>query len=284
MASSIYTPVAGSLGLSALVAAIPIFALLLALGVFRLPAWKSALLGLGVAILLAIFVYGMPAHLMGSATLYGAAFGLFPIGWIVYWAIVLYLTVETGQFEIIKSSVGHLTGDQRLQALLIAFAFGAFLEGATGFGTPVAIAASMLAGLGFPPFRAAAICLLANTAPVAFGAIGIPLVTLAGITGLPLGRPQRECRTRVRSGFVVHSGVPRAGAWGLARAGRSDTGGNHLRRRVRRHAISGFEFRRPILDGHTVVVDRDGGVGYAVPRLETDIGALPGLFATESTR
>jgi lactate permease len=183
----IYTPVAGSLGLSALVAAIPIFALLLALGVLRLPAWKSALLGLGVAILLAIFVYGMPARLMGSAVVYGAAFGLFPIAWIVYSAILLYrITVETGKFEIIKDSVGGLTGDKRLQALLIAFAFGAFLEGASGFGTPVAVAAAMLAGLGFSPYYAAGICLLANTAPVAFGAIGIPVITLAGITGLPL--------------------------------------------------------------------------------------------------
>jgi L-lactate transport len=112
---------------------------------------------------------------------------LFPIGWIVYAAILLYrVTTETGKFEIIKNSVGSLTNDRRLQALLIAFAFGAFIEGASGFGTPVAVAAAMLAGLGFEPFYAAAICLLANTAPVAFGAIGIPVVTLAGITGLPL--------------------------------------------------------------------------------------------------
>jgi lactate permease len=183
----IYTPVAGSLGLSALVAAIPIFTLLLAIAAFRLPAWKSALLGLTVAILLAIFVYGMPPQLMGSAVVYGAAFGLFPIAWIVYSAILLYrVTIETGKFEIIKDSIGGLTADKRLQALLIAFAFGAFLEGASGFGTPVAVAAAMLAGLGFSPFYAAGICLLANTAPVAFGAIAIPVITLAGITGLPL--------------------------------------------------------------------------------------------------
>src|SRR5579884_765304 len=182
-----YAPVAGSLGISALVAAAPIFVLLGALAAIRLPAWKAALLGLGAAILVAVFVYGMPAALMGSAVAYGAAFGLFPIGWIVFWAIALYrVTVETGQFEIVKNSVGSLTGDRRLQALLIAFAFGAFIEGAAGFGTPVAVAGAMLAGLGFEPFYAAAICLLANTAPVAFGSIAIPLVTLAGITGLPL--------------------------------------------------------------------------------------------------
>jgi lactate permease len=128
----------------------------------------------------------MPAELAASSTLYGAAFGLLPIGWIVYWAVVLYrLTLETGNFEIIKDSIGGLTSDRRLQAMLIAFAFGAFIEGAAGFGTPVAVAAAMLTGLGFSPFFAAGICLLANTAPVAFGSIGIPVVTLAGTTGLP---------------------------------------------------------------------------------------------------
>src|SRR5712692_924401 len=183
----IYAPLADNLGLSALVAAIPVFALLIALGIARAPAWKASLIGLASAILLALFVYGMPPLLMMHSVLYGAAFGLFPIGWIVFAAILLYrITVETGKFEIIKDSVGSLTGDRRLQALLIAFAFGAFIEGASGFGTPVAVAAAMLTGLGFSPFYAAGICLLANTAPVAFGAIGIPVITLAGITGLPL--------------------------------------------------------------------------------------------------
>ena len=182
-----YDPVGGSLGFSALVAAIPVFVLLIALGAMRVAAWKASLLGLGAAILVALFVYRMPVRLLVHSVAYGAAFGLFPIGWIIFWAIVLYrVSVETGQFEVIKNSVGSLTNDKRLQALLIAFAFGAFIEGASGFGTPVAVAAAMLAGLGFRPFYAAGICLLANTAPVAFGAIGIPLVTLAGITGLPL--------------------------------------------------------------------------------------------------
>src|SRR5690349_10870771 len=189
MWTQVYDPVAGSLGLSALVAALPVFALLLALGVLRAPAWKASLIGLGTAILLAVIVYGMPVGLMASSVVYGAAFGLFPIGWIVYAAIVLYrITIETGKFEIIKNSVGSLTNDRRLQALLIGFAFGAFLEGASGFGTPVAVAAAMLTGLGFSPFYAAGICLLANTSPVAFGSIGIPIVTLAGITGLPIDR------------------------------------------------------------------------------------------------
>jgi len=187
MWNQVYTPVHGSLALSALCAAFPIVVLLLALGVFRMSAWKSGLLGLLAAIIVAIAVYGMPVNLVVRTTAYGATFGLFPIAWIVFWALALYrLTVDTGQFEIIKNSVGHLTQDRRLQALLIAFAFGAFIEGASGFGTPVAVAAAMLSGLGFSPFQAAAICLIANTSPVAFGAIGTPLVTLAGVTNLPL--------------------------------------------------------------------------------------------------
>ncbi len=184
-----YTPLNGSLFGSAAIAALPILTLLLLLGVLRKPAWISALSGLATTILVALFLYGMPVGNVASATLFGAAFGLFPIGWIVIGAVFLYrITVETKNFEIIKHSLGSLTQDRRLQALLIAFAFGAFLEGAAGFGTPVAIAAAMLAGLGFSPFFAAALCLLANTAPVAFGSIGIPAITLAGITGLPLDK------------------------------------------------------------------------------------------------
>ncbi|HTS48540.1 MAG TPA: lactate permease LctP family transporter [Bryobacteraceae bacterium] len=184
-----YTPLNGSLFGSAAIAALPILTLLLLLGVLRKPAWISALSGLATTILVALFLYGMPVGHVVSATLFGAAFGLFPIGWIVIGAVFLYrITVETKTFEIIRYSLESLTQDRRLQALLIAFAFGAFLEGAAGFGTPVAVAAAMLAGLGFTPFFAAALCLLANTAPVAFGSIGIPAITLAGITGLPLDR------------------------------------------------------------------------------------------------
>ena len=180
-----YLPVDSLLG-SALLAAIPIFVLLGLIGILRKPAWVAAVSGLAAGLLVSIFIFDMPVKLALSATAYGSAQGLFPIGWIVYWAIVLYrLTLETGKFEIIKDSIGSLTSDRRLQAMLIAFAFGAFIEGASGFGTPVAVAAAMLAGLGFSPFFAAGICLLANTAPVAFGSIGIPVVTLANVTGLP---------------------------------------------------------------------------------------------------
>lgn len=184
-----YVPVADSLVLSALLALLPLLGLLLLIGVFRKPSWVAATSGLVLAILVAFFGYGMPAPLVISSALLGAAFGLFPICWILFNAILLYqLTVRAGKFEIIKHSLGNLTADRRLQALLIAFAFGAFLEGGAGFGSPVAVAAAMLAGLGFTPFYAAVLCLLANTAPVAFGSIGIPVVTLAGITNLPLDR------------------------------------------------------------------------------------------------
>jgi lactate permease len=184
-----YLPVSGSLALSALVAAIPIFMLLVLLGVVRKPAWMASLAGLATAALVANLVYGMPLDRLFASITFGAAFGLFPIGWVVFSAILLYrITLESGKFDLLKDSIGHLTSDPRLQALLIAFAFGAFVEGAAGFGTPVAVASAMLVGLGFEPFKAAAICLLANTAPVAFGSIAIPITTLALTTGLPFDR------------------------------------------------------------------------------------------------
>jgi len=181
-----YEPLGGSLALSAPVAALPIIVLFLMLGVWRAPAWKAALAALATAFVVSLAVYGMPFGLAAIATVYGAAYGLFPIAWIVFASIMLYrLAVDTGKFEIIKDSVGSLTDDRRLQAMFIAFSFGAFIEGAAGFGAPVAVSGAMLAGLGFNPFYAAGICLLANTAPVAFGSIGIPVTTLASVTGLP---------------------------------------------------------------------------------------------------
>src|SRR5689334_8316191 len=182
-----YAPIGGSLGLSAIAAAVPIVVLFIMLGALRKPAWAAACAALISAFVVALVVYGMPVRLALISMTYGAAFGLFPIAWIVFTSIMLYqLAVDTGKFEIIKNSVGGLTDDRRLQAMLIAFSFGAFIEGAAGFGAPVAVSGAMLAGLGFSPFYAAGICLLANTAPVAFGSIGIPVVTLANVTGLPL--------------------------------------------------------------------------------------------------
>ena len=182
-----YHPVSGNLGLSALVAAVPILVLFYMLGVLRKPTWMAASAALASALLVALVAYRMPFSLAMMSSLYGAAFGIFPIAWIVFSSILLYrLAVDTGKFEIIKDSVGGLTNDRRLQAMFIAFSFGAFIEGAAGFGAPVAVSGAMLAGLGFSPFYAAGICLLANTAPVAFGSIGIPVTTLANITGLPV--------------------------------------------------------------------------------------------------
>ena len=174
---------------SAVIAALPIATLLFLLGVLRKPAWMTGLCGLGVTFVVAVGAYHMPLVLALSSAAEGIAFGLFPITWIIFWALALFhASVETGQFEGIKQSIGRLTNEPRMQALLIAFAFGAFLEGAAGFGAPVAIASTMLIGLGFSPFNAAALCLLGNTAPVTFGSIGIPIITLAGTTGLPVLR------------------------------------------------------------------------------------------------
>jgi lactate permease len=179
-----YTPVSGSLGLSALVAAIPLVVIFICLAVLKMKAHKAGPLAVASAIAIAIAVWGMPAKLAGLAFAQGAAFGLFPVFYIVITTLFLYnITVKGGQFEIIRASLAGVTGDRRIQALLIAFCFGAFIEGAAGFGTPVAIAGATLVGLGFRPLYAAGVCLIANTAPVAFGAIGIPVVALAGVMG-----------------------------------------------------------------------------------------------------
>jgi lactate permease len=181
----VYDPLGGA-WLSTAAAALPIVLLLAALGLLEWRAHRAALLGLVAALAVSVFVYGMP---LGSATAtaaYGAAYGFLPIGWIVLNAVFLYnLTVETGQFEVIKASVGRLSRDRRIQALLVAFSFGAFIEGASGFGTPVAICSALLIGLGFTPLYAAGLSLIANTAPVAFGAIGTPILTLAVVTDIP---------------------------------------------------------------------------------------------------
>ena len=180
-----YEFVGGSLGVSAVVAALPLVVLFFLLGVLRKPAWIAGVSALATAWVVALVAVRMPVTQAVASTVNGAAFGLFPIAWIVFSSILLYrLAVDTGKFEIIKDSLGALTSDRRLQLLLIAFAFSSFIEGSAGFGSPVAVSAAMLAGLGFPAFYAAVFCLLGNTAPVAFGSIGIPIITLAGITGL----------------------------------------------------------------------------------------------------
>lgn len=175
-----------SIGLSALVAAVPIFFIFWALIIKKMKGYMASLLTTLLAVLVAILVYGMPVKLALLSTTDGALYGLFTISWIIIGAIFLYnVTVVSGQFEIIKNFMASITTDRRLQALLIAFSFGSFLEGAAGFGTPVAITAAMLVGLGFNPLYAAGICLISNTAPVAFGAIGTPIAVAAQVSGLP---------------------------------------------------------------------------------------------------
>jgi lactate permease len=184
--TQIYNPL-GSLLLSALVASLPVVVLLGLLAFFHVKAHIAAIAGLVTSLAVAMLVYGMPAPLAIASAANGAAFGLFPIGWIVLCAIFVYdITVETGKFEIVKETIAGLASDRRIQALLIAYSFGAFIEGAAGFGTPVAISAAMLIGLGFKPLEAAGIALIGNTAPVAYGALGTPIIALAKVTGLPL--------------------------------------------------------------------------------------------------
>src|SRR5215510_4850450 len=176
----------GNIALSALVAVIPVLFIFWGLIVKKMKGYKASIGATIIAILIAIFVYGMPTKLALLSTANGALYGLFPICWIVISAVFLFnITVKSGQFEVIKHFMASITSDRRLQALLIAFSFGAFLEGTAGFGAPVAITAAMLVGLGFNPLYAAGICLIANTAPVAFGAIGIPITVASQVSSIP---------------------------------------------------------------------------------------------------
>jgi lactate permease len=181
-----FTAVGDNLGLSALMAVIPILYFFWALAIKRMKGYIAGLTTLLLALVLAVVAFGMPAQMAVMSATHGAVYGVIPIGWIIISSVFLYkLTVKTGKFDIIRNSVVSLTEDRRLQALLVAFSFGAFLEGAAGFGAPVAISAALLVGLGFNPLYAAGLCLIANTAPVAFGAIGAPILAFEGPTGIP---------------------------------------------------------------------------------------------------
>src|SRR6266566_9881129 len=185
MYRQVLNPVADSLAWSSLFAALPLLTLFVLLGVLRMKAWLAALISLAVAILVAVVVYPMPVGQSLLAASEGAAFGFFPILWIVINAIWIYnMTVETGHFDVLRRSFASVSDDQRIQAVIIAFCFGALLEALAGFGTPVAITSVMLIALGFRPLKAAAVALVANTAPVAFGALATPIVTLATVTGM----------------------------------------------------------------------------------------------------
>jgi lactate permease len=186
MWSQVYDPL-GNAALSTLCAALPIVILLGTLGLLRFRAHNAALLGLGASLAVAILIFGMPARMALATAGYGAAFGLFPIGWIILNVIFLYqLTERRGLFRVLRQSITAVTRDQRLQLLLVAFCFGAFFEGAAGFGTPVAVTGAVLMGLGFNPLAASGLSLIANTAPVAFGALGTPLIALQSVTDLDL--------------------------------------------------------------------------------------------------
>ncbi|PZS20105.1 MAG: lactate transporter [Pseudonocardiales bacterium] len=183
----VYDPLSHSLGLSSIVAALPLVALFVLLGVLRMRAWLASLIGLAVALIVAVLWYSMPVGDALNSGLLGAAFGFFPIMWIVINAIWVYnLTVETGHFDVLRRSFATVSDDQRIQAIIIAFCFGALMEALAGFGTPVAISSVMLIALGFRPLKAATVALVANTAPVAFGALAVPITTLATVTKLPV--------------------------------------------------------------------------------------------------
>ena len=186
MWSQVYDPFQ-NVWLSTLAAAIPVVVMLAALAFFHIKAHIAAFMGLVAALVVAIFGFTMPADAAVASALYGAAYGLFPIGWIILNVIFLYqLTDRKGQFKILRESIAGISGDRRLQLLLIAFSFGAFFEGAGGFGTPVAVTGAMLIGLGFAPLAASGLSLIANTAPVAYGALGTPIIALAAVTGLDM--------------------------------------------------------------------------------------------------
>lgn len=181
-----FTAVANSLGWTALVATVPILYFFWALAIKKMKGYVAGLTTLILSILVAVIAFKVPVITAVASASQGAVYGIIPIGWIIITSVFLYnLTVKTGHFEVIRSSVLSITADRRIQALLIAFSFGAFLEGAAGFGAPVAISAALLVGLGFKPLQAAGLCLIANTAPVAFGAIGVPITVMEGITGIP---------------------------------------------------------------------------------------------------
>src|SRR5438045_3654652 len=198
-----YQPVLGSILLSALVAGLPLYVLFVLLAILRLPAWICALAAMLTSLVIAWLVWGMPFGISVATATEGMAFGLWPISWIVLNAVFFHnLTVASGDFDVIKRSLTRLTTDRRLQTLLVAFSFGALLEGIAGFGAPVAITASILASLGFEPVTAAVLALLANTAPVAFGSIGIPVVTLGRLVAPVLGHADPTSTTLALSAMV----------------------------------------------------------------------------------
>src|ERR1700704_4133616 len=274
-----YQPVLDSILLSALVAGLPLYVLFVMLAILRLPAWMCAVAAMLTAALLGWIVWGMPLGVTLGAATEGMAFGLWPISWIVLNAVFFHnLTVASGDFDVIKRSLTRLTTDRRLQTLLIAFSFGALLEGIAGFGAPVAITASILASLGFEPVSAAVLALLANTAPVAFGSIGIPIGTLGGLVAPILGHkdpPPRPLREGRPSAATVLDPDPRLSdrrARRLEAHARDPAGRAGHRHLVRDRAVPRLELHRPRADRHPRGSGLDGMSRSAAPLLEAGGG------------
>ncbi len=246
----VYDPL-GNAVLSTLIAALPIVLLLTTLALLEWKAHWAALAGLVAALLVSTVVYGMPVGAAAATAVYGAAYGLFPIGWIILAAVFLYnLTVAAGQFDIVKASVARLSSDRRIQALLVAFSFGAFIEGAAGFGTPVAITAALLMGLGFTPLYSAGLSLIANTAPVAYGAIGTPILTLGAVTGISPSAAQRDGRTPAAHRLADRAGMARRHDERVEGLARRVAGGAGQRRVVCDRPVPVEQLRRPRAGGH----------------------------------
>lgn len=235
----------GNLGLSALAAAVPVIFLFIALAGLRLKGHVSGLITVALAVLVASTVFHMPAQYVLQSAFYGILYGLFPIGWIIVAAVFLYnITVKTGQFEIIKDSIASITDDRRLQALLISSSFGAFIEGAAGFGTPVAITSVMLVGLGFNPLYAAGICLVANAAPVVFGGVGTPVITAGAVTGID-AMAISQMAGRIYRFSRAYSGI----SFPLGHPCRNWTSGRFTANRTGRRRSNYPCFNRPGCDG-----------------------------------
>ena len=265
--SQLYDPF-GNRVLSTAVSALPVLTLFFVLVALKKRVWVAALSGFVVAVTLALFVFGMPAVLVGTAAVHGVIFGLMRIAWIVVGSIFLYnVACETGQFDVMKESIAGLSSDKRLQLVLVAFCFGAFLEGAGGGGAPVAIAGSFLIGLGFNPFQAATLCLVANTAPVAWGGVGNPIRTLAGVTGPARGGIQRDGRTDPAAAVADSAALAGAQHGGLARDAAGVAGAARERRLLRGNAVLLVQLPGPWTCRHRgggLLAARDGGVSQGL--------------------
>ena len=264
MWNQVYNPF-NNTALSTICAALPVVTLLVLIASNKVKAHIAAVIALIVANLIAIFIFTMPAGMSLRATVLGAVTGFFPIGWIVLNVIFLYrLTVEKGAFGTLQATIGGVTEDRRLQLLLIAFSFGAFFEGASGFGTPVAVTGAMLIGLGFSPLAASGLSLIANTAPVAYGALGTPIAGLASVTGIdPFLLGAMVGRQLPFFSLIV----PVLARLGLCRLPRHDgglAGGPRLRRLLRHPAIPDFELRQSLDRRHRRIAGLDG-VPHRIP-------------------